>query len=149
MKTSIKRPYLLLELLLAMTLIVGCFFPLLKAHTTLKKRQIEDFENLQLENRALIAFSDLKQQLLSHAFSWKELSQGVEGTLPTPISLLNGLCYETHFRITKKTLSFLPTKKKSYLLANVELFFLSGKKRKGPFSHTIFIECCHFDRRDL
>jgi type II secretory pathway pseudopilin PulG len=68
-----RRPFVLLEVLIAFSLI-ALFAPLLmKLPVKLYKSQIEQLEEMERQRLADFAFSEVKEMLLKQSIPWKEL----------------------------------------------------------------------------
>ncbi len=69
-----RRPFLLFELLLSLTLLMLCLAPLLKTHLAIHKEEYLTLKKLRQERLCAAAFYHLKQQLYEQRqFSWAEL----------------------------------------------------------------------------
>lgn len=125
MKRAIrKRSYLLLEIFLSLTLIVLCFFPLIKPHTAIKKADLALITKLKSHRQFNNAYVQLLEKLYNHKYSWKQLREGFSDKLEI------GSFTITPLHETTKTSS-----QRRGLLLSIELF-LEGSSRH----HTLFIE---------
>ncbi len=71
--SKIKRPSLLLEILLAFALLALFIVPLIKAPLETYQRQMNALKEGEKQRLADIAFAEIKLQLLNHQIPWKEL----------------------------------------------------------------------------
>ncbi|MDP1608748.1 MAG: hypothetical protein Q8L98_05495 [Chlamydiales bacterium] len=68
-----KRPSLLLEVLLACSLLAMCLGPLIKKPTQLYQTQIKALRELEGQRLADLAFAEIKIKLLNHQIAWDKL----------------------------------------------------------------------------
>ncbi len=69
-----KHTFLLLELLIAMSLLCICILPLVQLPFNALSTEIKSYQRLQLKRLADITFADVQAQLFQNAISWEELS---------------------------------------------------------------------------
>ncbi len=131
-----KRSYLLFELLIAMTLVMGALIPLLKPHFVMRNQAIEKLIRIQLEPCAQHALCEVKQRLHERRYSWEELDKEVTGS-----------CADVKIKIGKER--FLPflcsytinkerKKSKTSELLEITLLFTSGEKSYS-YSYPLFM----------
>lgn len=76
-----KRSFLLFELLLAIGLLLVCFFPMIKTHVGIAKEEAKQVRALREELLVQEKFCDFKTLLHEHAYSWGELmKEGEKGS---------------------------------------------------------------------
>ena len=80
-----KRPFLLLEILLAFLLVVLCLVPLISQPLKLYKKDLVFLEELERERLADWTFTEIKEKLLKNEIPWKKIPQ--KGVLSAPFSL--------------------------------------------------------------
>lgn len=73
-----KRSFLLFELLLSLSLLLLCLFPLLKTHIGLTKGAGKEIAALKEALKQEEDFCQLKTKLYEHKVSWEELMQGTK-----------------------------------------------------------------------
>ena len=76
-----RRHFLLLEVLLALTLLTLCAFPLIRAQVALLRGELETLRELQLEHHAHAAYYTLLERCYTHEIDWKFPSSGELGTV--------------------------------------------------------------------
>ena len=67
---KLRRPYLLLEVIIALSLAALCAIPLLAPHYALVKREAALLEQVQLERVAEESLAEIKQRLYAHKIYW-------------------------------------------------------------------------------
>jgi hypothetical protein len=74
-----KRNFLLLEVLIALSLLTICLVPLVKQPLKLYKKEIEHLEDLELERVADWTFMEVKEMFLKGEISWNRLPDHIWG----------------------------------------------------------------------
>ena len=72
-----KKPFLLLELIIALGLIVTCLFPLLKPNIQLyqlSKKRLASCESYTMDRQL---FCQIKRDLMETKYSWEQLKKGI------------------------------------------------------------------------
>lgn len=69
-----KSPFLLLEIMVALTLVSLCFAPLTGNSIKCFSKEIELLDNMEYERIAEVSFAEIKERLLKNEIPWKELS---------------------------------------------------------------------------
>lgn len=139
MRSIRKRSFLLFELLVSLTLIVLCIFPLIKPHVFMRKADWRNLEEIQLERVAQEAFCLLKQELYENKeTSWNALHKGFQGKLSEKLTSRLGKIYTCNYEI-KKIESTTKQSTKSGLVVEVLLHFNPSDHQK-TFQRTLYIE---------
>lgn len=68
-----KRPFILLEVLIAFTLAVLCIVPLVKEPLHYYRTELKSLENLEKERIADWVFTEIQEQLLKNEIPWDSL----------------------------------------------------------------------------
>lgn len=71
--SKVKRTSLLLEILLALTLVVLFIAPLVKAPIEAYKQQMSALKEGEKQRLADLSFAEIKVQLLNHQIPWKQI----------------------------------------------------------------------------
>jgi hypothetical protein len=92
-----RRSFLLIEVLVSLTLIALCFFPLIKPLVAMRRADWSHLEKIQLQQISQLAFCRVKEKLYNQAYSWKELTEAkdtdtdrIKGVLEEPFSIVTG-----------------------------------------------------------
>lgn len=140
-----KRSFLLFELLISLALIVLCLFPMIKPHAQMRKAQIKQLEEMQMQRIVQEAFCVLKQKLYEnkeHTFS--ELMVDAKGTLDKTFTLsigadktkeLNCLYVLKHREHFDKR-----SQNKTGLTLDVELTFTPESHPNQVYKRTLYLE---------
>jgi hypothetical protein len=75
MKYKKRRPYMLMELLVAFSIVGLCVIPLIRTPVNVFKTEIESLEKMALQRIAELSFASIKEQLYKNEISWKALSE--------------------------------------------------------------------------
>ena len=81
-----KRSFLLLEILIAFTLVTVCIVPLVKQPLKLYKREIEELEVMEMERLADWTFTEIKEIFLKNEISWDQIPGKGERSSSFPMS---------------------------------------------------------------
>jgi hypothetical protein len=81
-----KKPFLLLEVLLAFFLIALCLVPLVKYPLQFYKTEMHELEMVELERLADLTFTEIKEKFLKGEVSWEEIPAKGELAGPFPLS---------------------------------------------------------------
>ncbi len=68
-----KRSFILLEILIACSLLALCAAPLMSRPVFLYRSQMKALQNLELERLADLSFAEVKEMLLKNQIPWKKL----------------------------------------------------------------------------
>lgn len=68
-----KRPYLLLELLIAFTIVSGCILPLVSNPLRFFRSEIRSLQRMELERLAEVSFASIKTSLYKNEIPWQDL----------------------------------------------------------------------------
>ena len=140
-----KRSFLLFELLISLTLIALCLFPLIKPHVAMRKSQLENLISMQLEQVNQEAFCLFKEELYQNKGpSWENLYKGTEGILNKEFDIYTGKDSVVPLTCEYKV-SYLDSVNKiststKALVVKVDLIFRSPHSTFDPFSHTLYLE---------
>lgn len=138
-----KRSFLLFELLVSLTLIVLCLFPLIKPHTSIRKEEQAFLYEMQLERLAQEAFCILKEDLYNNKLSWNSLRKGCSGTLDHEFSLTTGAKKIKHVSCNYIIQVIDHCEKKSNkngLLLAVDLEFQLNDGLQHLYERTLYLE---------
>lgn len=75
-----KRPFLLLEVLIALLLVILCAVPLVNQPLKLYKKEIKNLETMEMERLADWTFTEVKEILLKNEIPWKKIPAKAETT---------------------------------------------------------------------
>lgn len=81
-----KRTFLLLEVLLAFSLVTLCIIPLVRQPLKLYKSEVECLEKLEMERLAEWTFSEIKEILLRNEIPWEKIPAKSTTSEPFPLS---------------------------------------------------------------
>lgn len=147
-----KRAFILLEILIACTLLALCIAPLMQKPIQLYRSQISALENIEKQRLADLAFVEIKEMLLRNQIPWKKLPTSKEKTIEFPLSLAyfqiphcspKPIERRAFFTYRREKLGF---KGETYLLLDVEIWFGSNpppkkRSRKNPrFSYQVIVK---------
>lgn len=110
----VKRPFLLLELMIALSLVGMCVLPLAQVPRRAIEENLKRAYRLQTQRLADLAFADIKEKLYKEEISWKEVSSSQKE--------------KTIVFDQTAEISFLPLGKKTFLLKGT--LHSVGKKGK-------------------
>jgi len=71
-----KRPYLLLEVLIALTLVVMCFIPLLRPHLFIVTEERRLLREIDTQRAVRLLFMEILVELYNNTISWKDIEDG-------------------------------------------------------------------------
>lgn len=141
-----KRSFLLFELLISLTLITMCFFPLIKSHFFVRLASLNQLKEMQLERGAQAAFCELKTKLYEKKHSWKQLlDQEASGEL-SPFTAYTGknkcLSYSCRYTISLPPFPIAnkPTQNKIGLVICVDFVFTHPQSKEFTFQRTLYLE---------
>ncbi|MBI5272373.1 MAG: hypothetical protein HY861_00120 [Chlamydiia bacterium] len=80
-----KQPFVLFEILIALTLVILCAVPLALKPIQLYRSEMRFFEELEGERLADLTFSEIKESLLRNEIPWKDLPTMNETTESFPL----------------------------------------------------------------
>ncbi len=80
-----KRSFVLLEILIALSLVILCIVPLVKQPLQLYKNQMHHLEKMELERLANWTFVEIKEALYQNAIAWDDLPAKNITTEPFPL----------------------------------------------------------------
>lgn len=83
-----KRPFILLEILIALTLVILCAIPLIIQPIKAYRFEMKSLEEVEGERLADWTFSEIKEEMLKNSISWDKLPSLNETT--GPFSLVDG-----------------------------------------------------------
>lgn len=133
-----RSNYLLLELLIAFSLVISCFFPLLKPHRIINKKSHEKLEKMQLEREARLVFYEIKKNFFEYPpYSWKEIKEGLPPREHKSKYVENyTITFSTE---TKECCTKLKTKI-SYLLLDVHISCSREGVERAHFTFPLYVE---------
>lgn len=86
-----RRPYLLFELLIALSIVSLCIVPLVRTPFAAFKKEIESLEKIELQRIAELTFAEVKEQLYKNEIPWKIISEkNADEPLKTKITVSLG-----------------------------------------------------------
>lgn len=144
-----KRPYLLLELLIAFALLTACLLPLTQNPLTMVGKEREMLQELELAREADLLFADVKQRLYTNKIPYEKLIPWDDKKL-TPLKLELGKNYTKEFKREIRLRSQVEKIKKDKMgeeirLINVHIVFISrskkDKQKTVKFGYKVFIQC--------
>jgi hypothetical protein len=80
-----KKPFILLEVLLAFFLIALCLVPLVKYPLEFYKTEMQQLEKVEFERLADLTFTEVKEKFLKGEVSWAEIPAKGETVGPFPL----------------------------------------------------------------
>lgn len=142
-----KRPYLLLELLIAFALLTTCLLPLTQNPLTMVGQERKMLEELELARIADLMFADVKYRLYTNKISYEELTKWEEKQEP-PLKLEIGKNYTKEFKREIRLRSKKINKGKAgeeIRIVNVHIVFVDRKKKENQhttkFKYKVFVQC--------
>jgi hypothetical protein len=81
-----KRPFVLLEILIAFTLLTLCIVPLMRKPVELYRTQMTALQEVERQRLADLAFADVKVLLLNNGIRWEELPKKKDPKKEFPLS---------------------------------------------------------------
>lgn len=83
MKKTNKRHFLLLEVLIAFTLVVLCLFPLLTPHIAMRESQGRFMNKIEMDHTASLIYADVieKLYLRDNGIHWSDIASNKEFTI--------------------------------------------------------------------
>jgi len=78
-----KRSFLLFELLISLSLLTLCLYPLIKSQFEVQRGHLKELKKLEREQIVNLRFSKLKEAMFEQIFPWNSLLEGTSYTLPT------------------------------------------------------------------
>lgn len=134
-----RRPFLLLEVLIAFIFIVGAFFPLIYPHFYIFQQQHRFIRKIEIDNAVNDFYASIVEQLQQNKIDWGAMEQGED----VPIGG-QGLPFTGSYRI--KLLKTKKNEKYELGLAELTLMIAPGKedkKTKGEspliYTYQIFV----------
>ena len=73
-----KRCFLLLEVVVSLTLLSLCLFPLIKPLVFLHRAEAKRFANVEHYRKDQNELCSIKEKLFEHVYSWERLKEGTE-----------------------------------------------------------------------
>lgn len=139
-RSTRKRSFLLFELMVSLALIALCLFPLIKTLAGVRQSEMKEMVEMQLWNHSQHAFCQIKERIFEQEYTWKELVNGVSGTLD-PFTVVTGpktkrdfLCKYT---ISKHSYFRKKSFKKHGMAVTIDITF---EGRDDPFQRTLYLE---------
>lgn len=133
-----KRPYLLLEILIAFSLVVLCALPFLSAHLFVKVSQDELLQATEMDRYVSLFATEVYTDLLGHEHKWNALQQ-VKEVQPrftvnsySPLSLKGKISIRENKNSTEN--------KKFYADLKIEVASKDTRKKTKTFTYSFFIE---------
>jgi hypothetical protein len=80
-----KKPFILLEILIALFLVILCGFPLIKEPLKLYHDEIKQLEKMEKERLADWTFTEIKEILLKNGIPWEKIPAKGEKSEPFPL----------------------------------------------------------------
>ncbi len=81
-----KKPFLLLEVLIAFLLVVICIVPLVRQPLMLYRAEMEHLEVMELERLADWTFTEVKEMLLKNEVPWEKIPRKDARTSEFPLT---------------------------------------------------------------
>ena len=73
-----KRPFLLLEVLIAFAIVVGCILPLIYPHVMMYKSKKQFEDDIQKNHMANLLYVDILEKLHRNEIAWREIEEKKE-----------------------------------------------------------------------
>lgn len=128
-----KRSFLLVELLVSLTLIVLCLFPLLKPLAAMRKNDQKYLRKIQLDQAYQVAYGEVKTKLYAHEHSWEDLKRGADGELDLISKILispqNTLEFSWNYKIKSRETTKKPSFNKHGMVVDITLIPSLGRER--------------------
>lgn len=107
LKSKSKRPFTLLEVLIAFLIIVLCVIPLISPHVTIYKDQLAFIERIELDHAVNELYGNIIEQLHRQQIPWETLTSDAKVHIDKNSLVTSGgmpLSYEGYYKfsITKK-----------------------------------------------
>ena len=83
-----KKPFLLLEVLIALLLVSLCLIPLIRSPVENYRTEMRQLEEMEGERLADITFAEIKEKLAKHEIAWDRLPAPGTKTAPFPLPSL-------------------------------------------------------------
>lgn len=140
---SRKRPFLLLELLIALTLFLFCAPFFIKDPLLLLNKEISSLEKMELQRMAENSFACIMGKLQAQEIDWKSFSEPKSKTayieMPEQVTVLSSKYKEKYkiWKIAEK--EELP---KTFRRVGIEIVFSpdkKGKKLNEKFRYEVFV----------
>jgi hypothetical protein len=87
-----KRPAILLEVLIAFTLIVLCILPLIYPHVFILRSEKKFISTVELDHHVNLLYADRLQKLFQNEIPWQDIENGLE--IPIDSRLLESINYK-------------------------------------------------------
>ena len=71
-----KKPYLLLELLIALFLVACLALPLIRNPSRMLQNELSDLERMELERISEVSFARIKEKLYTNEITWEQIEKG-------------------------------------------------------------------------
>jgi hypothetical protein len=68
-----KRPFLLLEVLFAMTLLTLCIVPLMRQPMLLNRAELKQFKKIEWDRIAAWTFTEIREKLIKNEIAWSQI----------------------------------------------------------------------------
>lgn len=144
-----KKPFILLEILIAIGLIALCAVPLIVRPLQLYQKEMNFLWEIEAERLADWTFSEIKEKLLKNEIPWKKLPDKKKGketfTLPDAfISLPEGQKKKVQRKFTLKCKREREgLKEEIYRMYEVKIYFtpkLISQKKKQKYLYRVLIQ---------
>jgi len=152
-RKELKRPILLLEVLIAFAIIVLCIFPLIYPHAAMAKSQREFVRKIELDHAVTLLFAQIYQDLYTNRIPWPDIennkrfeiqSQDLQKYNDNKKLLFRGIYW---FEIVKhKPNAKTPQETNAYLINLNFTFYPENekkekeiKKKNLTYSYTLFV----------
>lgn len=120
-----RRPFMLLEALLAFALVVLCVLPLIAPHVGMLKAERKFIQKVDLDHTVNLLYASILEQLYKNSIDWNVLTQGQ----PVPIP-----GYEGHYQF--KVENYKPLDETAnYHLYLLNLTFTFEQKNEKPLEY--------------
>jgi hypothetical protein len=149
---KLKKPFLLLEILIALMLVILCALPLIIQPFRLHQTEMKLFEEIEGERLADYTFSEIKETLLKNKIAWKDLPSSKNPSISYPLTPITFQIpghspksvkrfFTLHYQKEKEGLQ-----KEIYRIFNVDILFeprLSHKPKRtkmGDYPFKLIVE---------
>ena len=133
-----KKPFLLLEVLISLTLVLLILGPLIKPLCGIMRAQHARAEQFEMERISRLLMSEIKVKLYKHEHSWSELEKGV-----VDHDLGSRNIRSKDYGVTYSIITLETHHKKNgdrFLLSNCQIALHENREKSHEFAFPILLE---------
>lgn len=144
LKNLKNRPFLLLEVLIALTLVALCLLPLVSPHIMIIKEERNFISVLEADRMANLIFANIVQEMYDHRIPWELLQSSTDKEVTADmlqgINLPQGWPWRPFWRI-RPLRSKGEKEKVAYFLYRIEVIFepLTNDVQPLRFPYSLFV----------